>query len=68
MHAERLTSNVRGKMGKTRLNRVKVDQIKETELRLWPTEPRENEKEAWDRCVVAFDEMNRRLKKAKSNN
>jgi len=29
---------------------------KETEFRLWPTEPRENEKEAWERCVVAIDE------------
>ena len=55
---------MRGKMRKTRLDRVKVDQIKKTVFWLWPTEPRE----AWDRCVVAIDEMNRHLKKAKSNN
>jgi len=47
---------------------VKVDQIKEAVFWLWPTEPRENEKKAWDRCVVAIDEMNRHLKKTKNNN
>jgi len=44
---------------------MKVDQIKETVFWLWPTEPRENEKEAWDRCVVPIDEMDQVFEESK---
>lgn len=63
--AERAACNVRGKQGKGCLPPEKVDYIRETVLKMYPLEAQETEKGAWNACVVAIDEVNRRLKKQK---
>ena len=63
---ERAASNVRGKANKQMLDVKTVDYIKKVTFRLYPLESSEKEKTAWNACVIAVDEANRRLNKKKS--
>ena len=57
--------NVRGKLGKGKLDEEKVEYIKLVAFRMFPSESKETEKTAWNACVTANDEVNRRLNKNK---
>ena len=57
--------NVRGKLGKGKLDEEKVEYIKLVAFRMFPLESKETEKTAWNACVTAIDEVNRRLNKNK---
>lgn len=63
---ERATSNVRGKANKRMLDVKTVDYIKRVTFRLYPLESSEKDNTAWNACVIAVDEANRRLNKKKS--
>ena len=63
---ERASSNVRGKQGKDCLDSKRIEHIKQISFKMYPLESQETEKSTWNACVVAIDEVNRRLnKKAK---
>ena len=62
---ERSNANVRGRAGKELLNPDKVEYIKSITFKLYPREGKETEKIAWNSCIVAIDEVNRRLNKAR---
>ena len=63
----RLVSNCTGKKGKLQLDPVKLEKIKESTFKVWPLDPRDNEKDAWQDCKRAIDEggrqLNQRMKK-----
>lgn len=54
---ERSVSNVRGKLGK---DPDRIQFIKNVTFKLFPLEGKETEKSAWNACVTAIDEVNRR--------
>ncbi len=60
---ERSTCNVRGKAGKAMLDPERAAYIKGVTFRLFPIGNMEKEKTAWNACVIAIDEANRRLNK-----
>ena len=62
---ERRQCNVRGRQGKGQLDPEKVEYIKEVTFRMYPLEEDETERMAWNACIVAIDESNRRLNKLK---
>ena len=59
----RKRSNVKGKLGKLKLNPVLVDYVKSVTFQFYPLENSESEKAAWAKCVIFIDEMNRRKPK-----
>ena len=59
----RKRSNVAGKLGKLKLNPVLVDYIKCLAFQHFPLEQNQSEKAEWAQCVIAIDELNRRLNK-----
>ena len=59
---ERLVSNVRGKLGKEISDPDRV-QFKDITFKLYPLEGKKTEKGAWNSCITAIDEVNRRLSK-----
>ena len=59
----RSRSNVAGKMGKLKLNPVLIEYVQSLEFHHFPLEEGETNDKEWARCVVAFDEKNRRLNK-----
>ena len=62
--AERTQCNIRGKLGKGMLDKDKIDYIKLIAFRMFPLESsKETEKAAWNACITAIDEVNRRLNK-----
>ena len=60
---ERSTRNVRGKQGKECLPPDKINYIRQVSFQMFPLSGQETEKSAWNACVIAIDEVNRRLKK-----
>ena len=56
--------NVRGKLGKGMLD-AEVEYIKLIAFRMFPLESKETEKPAWNACITAIGEVNRRLNKIK---
>ena len=63
---ERSSSNVRGTLGKKKLDPHKIAIIKDLTFRAWPLESKElNQMAAWKICVTAIDEANRRLNRKK---
>ena len=56
-------SNVAGKLGKLKLNPVLVDYIKSLTFQHFPLEQNQSKKAEWAQCVIAIDELNRRLNK-----
>ena len=62
---ERSNCNVRGKLGKRKLDEEKVEYIKRIAFRMFPLESKETVKTAWNACITAIDEVNRRLNKNK---
>lgn len=63
--AERETSNVNGVLGKSALDRDKVDYIKSVTFKMYPLEQKETNESAWAKCRGAIDEANRRLYRPK---
>jgi len=62
--AERTQCNVRGKLRKGMLDKDRTDYIKVIALRMFPLESsKEKEKNSWNACIIAIDEVNRRLNK-----
>lgn len=61
----RKRSNVAGKLGKLKLNPVLIDYIRSLAFEHFPLELHENEKAEWSQCIIAIDELNRRLNKPK---
>ena len=62
---ERSMCNVRGKLGKGMLDAEKMEYIKLVAFRMFPLESKETVKTAWNACITAIDEVNRRLNKKK---
>ena len=62
---EMKTSNVRGVLGKTRLNPRKIDQIKEVVFQIYPCGTGEKPDSIWRACCKAIDESCRRLNRNK---
>ena len=60
----RSRSNVAGKLGKLKL---KIEYVKSLVFQHFPLEENEKQETEWPLCVVAIDEKNRRLNKAKIN-
>ena len=67
---ERASSNVKGVLGKQKLDTKKLSYVEKETFRMFPLESKENMKSAWSACVGAIDEANRRLnrKKKQENN
>ena len=65
---ERRTSNVKGVLGKRKLNPAKLQQVKEAAMQMYPCESGENHHNAWTVCCKAIDECNRRLNKKMKEN
>ena len=63
--AERAACNVKGKLGKGKLDADKIKDVKEITFRMFPLENKETMDGAWKACVTAIDEVNRRLNKTK---
>ena len=63
--AEREISNVKGVLGKSQLDPLKVEYIKSVTFKMYPLEEKESESSAWSKCVSAMDEANRRLYRSK---
>ena len=63
--SERTLCNVRGKLRKGMLDQQKVEYIKLLAFRMFPLESKETEKVAWNACITAINEVNRRLNKSK---
>ena len=62
---ERATCNVKGMLGKGKLDEGKVEAINEITFRQFPLQDKETVEAAWKPCVRAIDEVNRRLNKTK---
>ena len=56
-----------GKFGKLKLNPILIEYIKSLVFQHYPLEEGEKQEIEWARCVVAIDEKNRRLNKAKTS-
>ena len=63
---ERMKSNVRGVVGKDRLDATKMACVRAVTFKEYPTEPEEFEQEAWKKCITAMDTANRLLKRTRS--
>ena len=63
----RSRSNVAGKLGKLKLNPILIEYVKSLVFQHFPLEENEKQETEWPLCVVAIDEKNRRLNKAKIN-
>ena len=63
----RSRSNVAGKFGKLKLNPILIEYMKSLVFQHYPLEEGEKQEIEWARCVVAIDEKNRRLNKAKTS-
>ncbi len=58
---ERLSSNIAGKCGKSKLGPKRVDSIREATFQMFPPGPSENLKRSWATCIRAIDSANRSL-------
>ena len=63
----RSRSNVAGKFGKLKLNPILIKYIKSLVFQHYPLEEGEKQEIEWAQCVVAINEKNRRLNKAKTS-
>lgn len=64
---ERRRSNVKGVLGKSKLNTEKMLQIREATFQMYPCDTMENEGHVWNYCCKAIDESCRRLNRLKEN-
>ena len=58
---ERKTSNVKGVLGKKKLDPKRMLKIKENVFQIWPCETGETQLSSWSQCCKAIDEAGRRL-------
>ena len=63
--AERKASNVRGQMGKRKLDSDVMTRIEDATFRQYPLETGGKRKQAWRVCIKAIDESARRLHRLK---
>lgn len=63
---ERKNSNVKGVLGKKKLDQKKMIQIKEAVFQIYPCESGESQHSAWITCCKAVDESCRRLNRVKT--
>jgi len=62
---ERKNSNVKGVLGKKKLDPKRLLKIKESIFQIWPCETGETQTGAWNQCCKAIDEAGRRLNRKK---
>ena len=62
---ERKSSNVRGKLGNTQLDSVRMTAIEKAAFQIYPVGTGKNQGRAWNQCVKAIDESCRRLNRTK---
>lgn len=63
----RSRSNIAGKLGKLKLNLILIEYVKSLVFQHFPLKESKKKETEWAWCVVAIDENNRRLSKAKIN-
>lgn len=62
---ERKRSNVRGKLGKSKLDPTRLAIVHQTAFQVYPLATGEREETVWSHCIKAIDESCRRLNRAK---